>query len=372
MAETNPHIMLFAGPFQLRGTSSYTLRLMEHLPDQNFDVAVVSSDTDMIRSLARADVQVREFRRLRTPLWGRAVRYLMLKEIEVAPPDLLHVQSRTVWQDGRWLARRLQRPYVITVHDHLHKHETFRIDPRWCRKVIAVSESVKANLLDRTSLRSEQVIVIHTGVNIPQEEAVVPARGADHVPVVGTAGPLEAVKGFPFFLGAAHQVLAAGRDVEFLIAGAGPEEFNLRRLARELEIAEKVTFVPNLAELTESVEAMDIFCLPSLQQGLGTIMLEPMAMGKPVIATHVGGVESVVDDGVTGLMVPPSNSEALAGRILELIDDPARARALGSAARARVREEFNAEKMIRQTVKLYRDLLGVDEPLPELAASAVS
>ncbi len=342
---------------------------MEHLPEQGFNVSVSCSDADMIRSSTPDSVRIREYRRLQTPIWGRFVRYLMFKDAEKSPPDLLHIQSRRVWEDGRWLARHLQRPYIVTVHDHLHSQETFRVDPRWCRKVIAVSDSVKTDLLKRTSLREDQVTVIHTGVSIPSDEELPPLSLAEQVPVVGTAGPLEAVKGFPFFLGAAQQVLSSGRDVEFLIAGAGPQEFNLRRLARELGIAEKVTFVPNLSELSESLSAMDIFCLPSLQQGLGTIMLEPMAMAKPVIAASVGGVYSIIEDGVTGLLTPPSNSEALAGRILELINNPQRAAEIGRAGRARVQQEFNVDKMIRETVELYRELLGLENPLPSLAAT---
>ncbi len=336
------------------------MRLMEHLPQNGFQVTVTCTDAELIRRLMPGGIQIREYRRLAMPIWGRAVRYMMFNDVAAQPPNLLHIQSRQVWQDGRWLARRLKRPYVVTVHDHLYENETFGVDFHWCRKVIAVSESVKANLLARTSIHEDRIAVIHTGVAVPDQATALPPLQPGHVPVVGTAGPLEAVKGFPFFLSAAQQVLAAGRDVEFLIAGAGPEESNLRRLARELGIAQKVTFVPNLSELTESLEAMDIFCLPSLQQGLGTIMLEPMAMAKPVIATGVGGVYSVVDDGKTGLMVPPSNSRALAEKILELLNHPERARAIGEAARARVAAEFSVEKMIRETAGLYREILDAE------------
>jgi len=360
MPDSDPHIMLFAGPFQLRGTCSYTMRLMEYLPRSGYRVSVNCSDASMIRALADERMDIREYP-WNTPVWGRVVRYLMSREVEANPPDLLHIQSRQVWSDGRWLARRLKRPYVVTVHDHLGDRDTFGIDFKWCRKVIAVSESVKANLLERTKMRDEQIQVIHTGVHVPPAEELRQTLEPGRVPVVGTAGPLEAVKGFPFFLSAAQRVLASGTDVEFLIAGAGPEEDNLRRLARELGITQKVTFVPNLSELTESLEAMDIFCLPSLNQGLGTIMLEPMAMAKPVIATGVGGVYSVVEEGHTGLIVPPSNSEALAEKILYLLDNPEQAHTIGHAARERVIAEFNVEKMIHETVRLYDDILGRNE-----------
>ena len=172
-----------------------------------------------------------------------------------------------------------------------------------------------------------------------------------HFPVVSTAGPLEAIKGIPYFLGAARQVLASRRDVEFLVAGAGPEEANLRRVARELDIADRVTFVPYVLGFSDSLAATDIFCLPSLQQGLGSIMLEAMALGRPVIATGVGGVSSVIRDGETGLIVPPQNSGELARRIIELLDQPARARAMGAQARKLVVEQYSVDTMVHRTAQ---------------------
>jgi glycosyltransferase involved in cell wall biosynthesis len=144
----------------------------------------------------------------------------------------------------------------------------------------------------------------------------------------------------------------------FLLAGAGPEEANLRRVARELEIATSVTFIPNLFDFSTALSAIDIFCLPSLRQGLGTIMLEAMALARPVIATNVGGVYSVIRDNETGLVVPPSDSSRLADCILELLRDPVRARALGEAGRRLVIEKFGVEQMVEKTTALYREVLA--------------
>jgi glycosyltransferase involved in cell wall biosynthesis len=110
-------------------------------------------------------------------------------------------------------------------------------------------------------------------------------------------------------------------------------------------------------DFTASLSAMDIFCLPSLQQGLGAIMMEGMAMGKPVIASNVGGVYSVVSDGETGLLVPPSDSRRLAERIQELLNDPVAARAIGEAGRQLIRDNFNVETMVERTVELYHQVL---------------
>ncbi|MCA9015281.1 MAG: glycosyltransferase family 4 protein, partial [Planctomycetaceae bacterium] len=281
------------------------------------------------------------------------------QELQKKPPDLIHIQSRHVLPQGQWLARTLKRPFLLTVNDYLQSDEKLRIDLRWCKGIITVSESVKKDLIARTGLPEEFVLVIPSGVDVPDYSHLSPVLSQDHQPVVGTAGPLEAIKGLPYFLGAASRVLAVNPEVQFLISGAGPEESNLRHLVRDLEISGNVTFVPNLYDFSISLEAMDIFCLASLRQGLGTIMLEAMALAKPVIATGVGGIYSVIRDGETGLVVPPSNSEALAKSILKLLEDPLKARAMGEAAREMVRHDFRVETMIERTVEQYKQALQV-------------
>lgn len=365
-ADNRPRVLLLAGRFSVRGSSAYTLRLAEHLPEVGFVPRLICPNASMVEPALRRQLGIQEFPYLQTPVIGRVVLSLLERNLKADRPHLVHVQSRNAALQGLWLARHLRCPYVLTVHDYMQPREVLRVDLHWCRRIIAVSESVRADLLARTGLPADLVWVIHSGVDCDvtgqQTEILPPGR----IPVIGTAGPLEAVKGFPFFLGAAARVLRTGRDVEFVIAGSGPEEDNLRRLARELQIAEHVTFIPNLSDFAEALLAMDIFCLPSLQQGIGTIMLEAMALGRPVIGTRVGGVYRVIRDGETGLLVPPSDSVKLAERMIELLDDPERARAIGAAAQAEVRQEFSVEQMVQRTAALYREVLAV--PSPQAAA----
>ncbi|GIT30465.1 MAG: hypothetical protein Ct9H300mP1_25110 [Planctomycetaceae bacterium] len=141
------------------------------------------------------------------------------------------------------------------------------------------------------------------------------------------------------------------------MAGAGPEENNLRRLAGELGIRDRVTFLPNRPDFSDALAAMDVFCLPSLQQGLGTIMLEAMSLARPVIASAVGGVCSVLRDGETGMVVPPEDSAALAGRMLSLLDDPVAARTIGAAGRRDVLARFGTATMVERTVSVYKEVI---------------
>ncbi len=212
--------------------------------------------------------------------------------------------------------------------------------------------------MSRTSLPPELVSVIHAGVDVP-DVAVDSADLRTGSPARrGNGRPAGGRKGACLFFGAAQRVAAVHPEAEFLIAGAGPEEDNLRRLARELGLNRNLTFASNLYDFSSALTAMDIFCLPSLRQGLGTIILEAMALGRPVIATGVGGIYGLVRNNETGLVVPPSDSGALAERILELLNDPVRARAIGEAGRVLVREEFGVERMVAQTAALYREVLA--------------
>jgi glycosyltransferase involved in cell wall biosynthesis len=359
MSEVEPSVLLIAGRFSVRGSCAYTLRLAEQLPQRGFRVNVICPDARTVERERRRELHIEEASQLDWPIWGRVARGMLLRRLWQDPPDLIHIQSRGALSQDAWIAQHMNRPFVLTVHDYMQPHQRLPIDRRFCRRIVAVSDSVRADLLERTRLPDELVTVIHSGVDHSTSTDILPVFQPGRVPVVGTAGPLEAVKGFPFFLGAAARVLATGREVEFLIAGAGPEESNLRRLAQQLEINDKVTFVPNLLDFDDALAAMDVFVLPSLQQGIGTIMLDAMEMGRPVIATKVGGVFHAVHDRETGLLVPPSNSEALAERIVELLDNPDLARSIGHAAHELVDHEFGVERMIDETAALYREALDV-------------
>lgn len=365
-------VLLLASRFEVRGSSSYTLHLVQRLKDHNVTATVVCSDARAVDPQRRATLAIEEYAHLTMPFWGRVVLELMRRNLSRDVPDLVHVQSRDMLTRGAWLARRLQCPLMLTVHDCLGPRERLRFDRRVGRRIIAVSDSVRSALLQQAGLSEDLVAVIHSGVDIDANVELPPVLDPGHVPVVGTAGPLEAIKGLPFFLNAAQKVLATGRDVEFLVSGAGPEESRLRRLATTLGIDRHVAFVPNLFDFSPSLSAMDVFCLPSLSQGLGTIMLEAMALGKPVIASQVGGVEQIVRDNETGLNIPPSNSDRLSERILELLDDPVRARAIGEAGRQFVQSEFGVERMVASTTEVYRSVVEQEPALREKSTATES
>lgn len=350
-------VILVAGSFQVRGSSAYTLRLAHGLRKHEFQTLIVCPDATQVPESA-SSLSIREYGLLDATLLQRLITRFVASDLRDSSPCLVHIQSRHAIAFGSALARRLNLPTLLTVHDHVPGRGRLPLDLRCRPRMIAVSESVRANMVDRGAASEDQVTVIHSGVEVPDAMDNAGILSSRRVPVVGTAGPLETSKGLPYFLEAARKVLDSGHDVEFLIAGSGPEEHRLRRLVRDLELTRQVTFVPKLLEFTATLRAMDIFCLPSVVQGLGTVMLEAMALGRPVIASDVGGVSTILNDGETGLTVPPSDSGRLAERILELLNDPIRARAIGTAANRRVRDAFDVGKMVAATADEYQTVLA--------------
>ena len=387
-----PRVLLLAGRLAVRARSAYTLRLARGLPAEGFEAAPVCVDASQVSWEVRERLGLRVYRDLDRPAWGWVVREGLLHDLRDDPPDVIHVQSPEMLGCGTYLARRLGRPAVVTFPAVPAGLDRFaRLDARVLR-VVAISRAVGADLIGVSRAPAKRVRVIHSGVDAddnafvphpdPGEGAAPggdpPARPDDaddpepcppadadagpvlppgRVPVVGTAGPLEVPKGLPFFLGAAARVRRRFPSVRFLLSGAGPEEANLRRLARELGLEPATTFAPNLLDFSASLAATDVFCLPSLEQGLGATMLEAMARGRPVVASGVGGVDAVVEDGKTGYVVPPADSAALADRVARLLADPAAARRVGEAGRAAVRARFGVARMVAETAALYRSVL---------------
>jgi glycosyltransferase involved in cell wall biosynthesis len=336
-------VLLLLGAFQLRGSYQRALSLAESLPTQRIRLRVVSSDPVRLSSGRRKHVETRVSRYLNWPVLCWLARGCLASDLRGDPPDLIDVQHRSLHAAGVRLARQLQRPYSLTIHDYLRDRERLVIDPQWCRRVVAVSESVRTELIEHTRLPEALVTVIPSGVQPPDACELPSILEEERRPVIGAAGPLEPGKGLQHFLRAAAQVLKSRPDALFLIAGSGPEERTLRRLAVDLNLQHALTFLPNLQDFGPALKAMDVFVLPSLKQGLGTTMLEAMAHGLPVVATESGGVFSVVQSGQTGLLVPPGT-------------DPDRARDLGTAARQWVMERFHVQNMVAATTTLYSQI----------------
>lgn len=351
-----PIVWLVNKSFEPRGSAFYTLRLALELPTLGFKPVVICESSERIPRRVLSQIDVRVVPRLTKKLF-RSLRLVRLVRQTESAPALIHSQRLGLEWIGGELAEEFEAPHVVTVHNTGEEPPTLAVRPDQLDALIAVSPTVQQVLARMPMLPAGVLRLIPSGVDVPDSPRLPPPRDPDVVPVVGTASVLEPSKGIMHFLMAAELILSSGHDVEFVIAGTGPDEEILRRAAQHLDIANRVTFAPHVTSFTQILETFDVFVLPSLEQGLGTVMLEAMALGKPVVATRVGGVPDFVVDGEHAFLVDKENHAVLADKIEQLLDFPDKARKLAVAGQELVRRQFSSERMAADTAKVYRELL---------------
>ncbi|MEP6890769.1 MAG: glycosyltransferase [Nitrospirota bacterium] len=175
--------------------------------------------------------------------------------------------------------------------------------------------------------------------------------------LIGTVGRLTPVKGILYLLQATRMLLHQGASVKVLVVGDGGIRKDLETQTRALGISENVVFLGHREDTEELLQALDIFVLPSLSEGIPMALLEAMAASRAVVASRVGGIPEIVEDGIEGFLVEPMDVNGLAERCQRLIESPDVARKMGDQARKRVERDFSATAMAERVALVYRDLL---------------
>ncbi len=359
MSDVPARILLMAGDLSFRGSSILALRLARGLQDRGIDAVMVCTQIGQINRSFVEGISVHELPGYLLPVWSRIVRRSVLRNLVEQPPDVIHVLAPDLLSQAIWLGNQLSCPVVVGISDHAGASGlVLSSSARCCRMIVCVSESVQASLPGHRQLNHIEQRVIHPGIPVGPDSDLLPVLKSNRVPVIGMAGPLEILKGGAFFLRACHRVIEAGTEIRIVIAGSGPEERSLRKLATSLELDHQVTFVADRTDMRTFLTAMDVFCLPSLQQGIGVLLLEAMALGRPVIASGVGGILTVLDNNQAGMTVPASDSCQLAGAISRLINDPAHARQMAQSGRSLVKQRFSIQSMIDDVTAMYSELCG--------------
>jgi len=274
--------------------------------------------------------------------------------------DIVHFHTKRAHALSLWLGRL--HPgirYVVTRRMDYPVRRNRYVDFLYNRRVdgvVAISRKI-ADLLAEGGVRREKIRLIPSGI----DAAPFPARSAEEpgrVPlIVGTVAVLEERKGHLFLLEAAALLKQQDHPLRYRCAGEGSQRQTLERSALSLGVGGDVEFAGFVGDIPGFLSSIDVFVLPSLYEGLGVSVLEAMAAGLPVVASRAGGLPEIVDDGVTGLLVPPGDAQALAGAIAALISRPALAREMGARGRERVLRHFTIEQTARRNEDYYYDLL---------------
>ena len=231
-------------------------------------------------------------------------------------------------------------------------------------KIIAVSSDIERALV--RVYGATQVVRIHNGIDLEIVQirtARLQKRKEWHLAetamLVGTVGRLVPVKGHAVLLEALDILHRSHRTVNLLIVGDGPLRGHLEGEVRRLGLEAFVRFAGHQAESYDFINMMDVFVLPSLHEGIPMVLLEALALQRPVVATRVGGIPEVIEHGRTGLLAEPSDASSLASFIQQLSEDPTLAASIGKAGRTRVETEFTAGTMAGKTAELYEQVCAL-------------
>ena len=292
--------------------------------------------------------------------------------IKKLQPDIIHAHdahgvamASLALSLGAAAAKYVEPPLVVSRRVDFHlRHNSFS---RWKHRqvdcFIAASEAIRQMLIG-DGVPAESTVTVHEGIDVEHvlaaplvdvHQAFFLPHGA---PVVGNIAALVPHKGQRHLIEAAHIVVQKLPDVRFVILGEGELREALERLVKEYHLEKHVLLPGFRTDVFGCLKSFDLFVMSSVTEGLGTSLLDAMACSRPIVATSTGGIPEVVDDGVTGLLVPPRDHAALATAIATLVSDKQRRRAMGDAGFARVTSKFTVERMIAGTAAVYARVAG--------------
>ena len=363
------NILILANHFNAGGISSYILNLARGLKARGHQVIVGSSAGEWVERLDRSGL-----RHICLPLRTKSIispklflAYFALKRIiREENIDIIHSQTRVTSVLACRVSRKTRAPFISTCHGFFMPRWERLAFPCWGKRVIAISEAVREHLIQDFRVPLESIRLVHNGIDISHRPSSIVRRpeeiregfGLKEGPVAGIIARLSEVKGHKYLIAAMKGVIKEIPDAQLLIVGEGKIQKDLELLADKLGIGGNIRFIPAVADTSGPLSVMDVFVMPSLQEGLGLSIMEAMLSGVPVIASDVGGIPSLVKDGITGILVKPKDYEGLTLAIIDLLKDRQKAMAMASAARELIIREFSLEKMVKETERVYLECLS--------------
>lgn len=366
------------------GMKSQMMTLATGLVDGGHEVAVAGpGDSAVLSEAAEAGLPVHA-----VPIVGplnpvrdaRAVTSLA-RVLHAGGFHVVHAHGFKAGLVARAAAMLVDTPaVVVTVHNHvLYRPELSAATKRLhislehalaarCDRYIAVSGSVREELLDVYGVPAEKVVTVHNGVE-PEPflewhdgaSARADLDVPDGVPVLGCACRFAPQKGLDDLVGALAEIREMVPGTTLVLGGDGPLAGHLHEEAEAAGVSDAIIWPGRIPEddVPGFLSALDAYVSSSLSEGLPLSLVEAAAAAVPTVATRVGGTPEIVSDGETGLLVEPGDRHALAEACARVLTDPGTARALGSAAREHVLAEFRPEAMVARTEEVYMEALTV-------------
>ena len=316
-------------------------------------------------SMVRSIRPIKDFRALFAIVW------LIFEE----KPDIVHTHSSKGGILGRLAAKLCGAPHIIhTPHGHVFYGHFGRLGSKiflWIERtfskftdrMVALTNGEKEDYIKMSVCSPEKLLTIHSGVDIQHfihsNENLAEKRRSlglgQKEAIIGFVGWLLPIKGPDYLLKAMDFIWPEQPETILVMVGKGELDVDLRAEALRKNVNGKVKFLGWREDINELMPVFDMLVLPSLNEGMGRVLVEAMAAGKPVVASRVGGIPDLVRHGETGYLVPPADEKSLADAILMLLNDRDEAKLMGQRGK-QVCQQFSLEAMIQKLDDLYSDL----------------
>ncbi len=365
------------------GAQDNTFHTVRLANSERFDVQLISGPTAGEEGSIEAEVEAAGIPILREPDLVRNVspfrdhRALgnLTDRFKRERPDIVHTHTSKAGVLGRLAARRAGVPIVVhTPHGNifdgyfsLPATTLFTLIERraaaWSDRIVELTTGGIEEHLHQGIGRREQYETIFSGIDLAPFDSALEARehtrqslgiaNADFL--VGGVGRLEPIKGFTYFIAAAQRIAQDVPEARFVLAGVGSQESELRAQASPL--GDGFQFLGMRRDIPNLMSALDLLVVPSLNEGMGRVILEAGAAKTAVVASDVGGIPDVVDDARTGVLVPAKNADAIADVVVTLARNPERLYIMSESGHAKVVPAFGLDRMVAKIEALYETLI---------------
>jgi L-malate glycosyltransferase len=369
-------VFYFLDSLEVGGTETQAVELALRLPASEYDVTMgcLRVQGPLLEKLKGRGIAVREFHPaggLDTPAGVyqliRLTRFLRRERFDV-------VHTHDLWTNlmGVLAARMAGVPAIVSSRRDLAHFDWYQGRRRnWLRRIQNLSGVVLANatpirdaLIEEDGFAPAKLRVIHNGVDTDKfrrgardRERLFP--GMQNQTLVVVVGNMHSdVKGHPWLIAAAPAVLQEFPRTKFVLAGDGEERPRFEAQVGKLGLQSSFKFLGRRSDIPDVLASCDIAVLPSRAEGLPNAVLEYMAAGLPTIASRVGGNAELIQEGVSGFLVPPEDSQALAAALLRLLRDPELSRRMATTGQRIAVENYSFERLIREVDALYTELLN--------------
>jgi len=277
--------------------------------------------------------------------------------------DIVHARSRVPALIAYFACKKTNARFITTAHGYYNKHFFSRV-MGWGKRVIVPSQVISRHMIDTFKVRREKICLIPRGVDLSafNVEKKDKTNGPGQEVIVGIVGRISPIKGHICFIRAISRIVRRIPKLKVLIIGdstPGKDGYKeeVKLLIRRLGLSPYVKFLGTREDIPAILAGLDVLVMASLgPESFGRVLIEAGAVGVPTVATNVGGVVDIIDDGKTGLLVSPQNPEQMAAAISRLIKDRDFALSLARAAREKVAREFSLDLMARRTIKVYEEV----------------